>query len=299
LAASAADAIPDRNEQFRRLANAALATGFYSRPERLDALLTSGRAELVPPTSLRDLLDRPSQFTNPKSKAVSPAFHSPVDTQLPVVVGPNLTVPRHGRHLEPGQWRKLHLHPATLLAATPATLRRVCAGIEARQLAMPKLTDAVVCLQSVREGTLYAGERDLLWRALGVPVYEQWLGLDGELLAHECEAHDGLHFNPALVDLEFDGDRMLVTSYRARRIPTVRLATGWSASVDDSRCPCGNPHPRLQGLRSMPQVDTQPTTHPSVWNVDLAKPDLASYEQAERATEMSADLAATLAALRA
>ena len=32
-----------------------------------------------------------------------------------------------------------------------------------------------------------------MWDAFGVPVFEQCLGLDNELLAMECEAHDGLH----------------------------------------------------------------------------------------------------------
>lgn len=36
-------------------------------------------------------------------------------------------------------------------------------------------------------------DRDWLWKRFGVPVFEQLLGLDNQLLAMECEAHDGLH----------------------------------------------------------------------------------------------------------
>jgi len=36
-------------------------------------------------------------------------------------------------------------------------------------------------------------DRDLLWSAFGVPVFEQYLNSRNELLATECEAHAGLH----------------------------------------------------------------------------------------------------------
>lgn len=37
--------------------------------------------------------------------------------------------------------------------------------------------------------------RDLLWDRFGLPVFEQVLGANRELLASECEAHEGLHLH--------------------------------------------------------------------------------------------------------
>jgi len=57
----------------------------------------------------------------------------------------------------------------------------------------PVFTHAVIVLESPGDPLLSAVERERLWRAFRVPVFEQIIGPDGELLAAECEAHDGLH----------------------------------------------------------------------------------------------------------
>ena len=55
------------------------------------------------------------------------------------------------------------------------------------------LTHAVIVLEHPGDALLSAGERERLWRAFRVPVFEQIIGPRGKLLAAECEAHDGLH----------------------------------------------------------------------------------------------------------
>ena len=52
---------------------------------------------------------------------------------------------------------------------------------------------AAIVLTRGPHSALLEADRDRLWDAFGVPVFEQCLGLDNELLAMECEAHDGLH----------------------------------------------------------------------------------------------------------
>lgn len=64
-------------------------------------------------------------------------------------------------------------------------------------------------------------DRDLLWRAFEVPVYEQVVDAQGRLLASECEAHDGLH-------VEFDTEL---------RWPEMTRVEGL--------CGCGKPGSRL------------------------------------------------------
>ena len=85
----------------------------------------------------------------------------------------------------------------------------------------PVLTHAVIALESPGDPLLSMAERERLWRAFRVPVFEQIIGPDGELLAAECEAHDGLH------------------------IETPGLDAGTDTSVELSPCGCGRKTPRL------------------------------------------------------
>ena len=64
---------------------------------------------------------------------------------------------------------------------------------------------------------LTAPDRDALWDAFGVPVFEQYLNSKNRLLAMECEAHAGLH-----------------------------VVSGCeSFPLEHEVCACGNPAPRL------------------------------------------------------
>ena len=42
-------------------------------------------------------------------------------------------------------------------------------------------------------GELTESDRNLIWRRWGVPVYEQRLAHNGEIVAAECDAHEHLH----------------------------------------------------------------------------------------------------------
>ena len=93
-------------------------------------------------------------------------------------------------------------------------------------LELPSLKCAIVVFSSHEAGgPLAAHHRDLLWKAFGLPVFEQLRGWDGRVFARECEVHDGLHFDPIL-------------------IPTFEDVV----EVNRSVCECGNETPRLQRL---------------------------------------------------
>lgn len=62
-------------------------------------------------------------------------------------------------------------------------------------------------------------ERECLWDAFGVPVFEQYLGPHGELLASECDAHVGLHVLNGYKDLDLEYD-VCACGNRAPRINT-------------------------------------------------------------------------------
>lgn len=76
---------------------------------------------------------------------------------------------------------------------------------------------AVVVFTHVGGAALSPLDRERLWKAFGVPVFEQHLSPRNRLLATECDAHAGLH---------------VVAGCEAFRL-------------DHEVCACGNPTPRL------------------------------------------------------
>jgi hypothetical protein len=90
---------------------------------------------------------------------------------------------------------------------------------------IPSLTHSIIVLASPTDPLLTPQQRDKLWRAFRVPVFEQIIGDRGELLAAECEAHDGLH---------------IVC------IGKQQPAFATTVSVDATPCGCGKKSPRLK-----------------------------------------------------
>lgn len=64
--------------------------------------------------------------------------------------------------------------------------------------ALASLDVALVVLTHAGDPVLDEYHRDLLWRAFGVPVFEQLRDSDGLVIARECEVHDGLHLEAGL-----------------------------------------------------------------------------------------------------
>jgi hypothetical protein len=83
------------------------------------------------------------------------------------------------------------------IAAPVAELRRL-AGQNL------KLEHAVIAFTYEGEAGLTSADRELFWRAFGVPVFEQYLDRENRLLATECDAHAGLHVVDGCEDLNLD-----------------------------------------------------------------------------------------------
>jgi hypothetical protein len=104
----------------------------------------------------------------------------------------------------------------------------------------PLFTHAVIVLDSPGDPPLSNGDRERLWRAFRVPVFEQIIGPHGKLLAAECEAHDGLHIEtPGLLwaDLQWPGYRLEQSACGCGR-KTPRLAS--ASGVEQSRSMAAN-----------------------------------------------------------
>jgi hypothetical protein len=73
------------------------------------------------------------------------------------------------------------------IAAAPAQLNAL------RGTPIPSLRNALIALVRPDEPRLSEDDRERLWRAFRVPVFEQRIDNSCHLLAAECEAHNGLH----------------------------------------------------------------------------------------------------------
>jgi hypothetical protein len=105
--------------------------------------------------------------------------------------------------------------PVEALVALAVTLA-------AGEMSLRRPLDAVLAFTGSRHGKLTDLERDLFWRVFRAPVFEQFHGPDGRLVAMECQAHAGLH----LLDEK-------------------PAADGFNAAVDATLCGCGATTPRL------------------------------------------------------
>ncbi len=85
---------------------------------------------------------------------------------------------------------------------------------------IPSLTHSIIILSRPEQPRMTDADREGLWWAFRVPVFEQVIGKFGKLLAAECEAHDGLHVVSPALSLHEE-------------------------SLDDSLCPCGRKSPRI------------------------------------------------------
>ena len=110
-------------------------------------------------------------------------------------------------------------------AFAPASIAGTREQLTALACDAPPVTHALVVLARPSDTLLTAADREQLWRAFRVPVFEQIIGARGERLAAECEAHDGLHIET-----------------QSRQDP----AEGWSSyAIDEGLCACGLRTPRL------------------------------------------------------
>jgi hypothetical protein len=66
-------------------------------------------------------------------------------------------------------------------------------------------------------------DREVFWKAFGVPVFEQYLGPGNELLAMECDAHSGLHVVTGCEELHLERDVCACGSHAPRLSRAARI----------------------------------------------------------------------------
>jgi phenylacetate-coenzyme A ligase PaaK-like adenylate-forming protein len=117
----------------------------------------------------------------------------------------------------------------------------------------PVVSSWMAVLTSLAAPPLSGEDRDLLWRAFGVPVFEQLRGWDGSVLARECEVHDGLHIDENAAIFEIREGELITTQLTSIEQPILRARTGISAELVKEHCECGAETPRLRSLAKIRQ----------------------------------------------
>lgn len=111
-------------------------------------------------------------------------------------------------------------------------------------LAFESIDHAVFALVQIGEAPISPSERDLIWRAFRVPMYELYVDHDSTLLAAECEAHDGWHVHSPHVRFSLDCGELFLH----QKNQPAPIRTGLTATCTDGRCPCGDMAPLLRGV---------------------------------------------------
>lgn len=231
--------------------------GNFKPPSRSDERAVLAKLPKVP---LSDYLRCSERFEVPGVPGTTPAelrypLGKPPRT---AILGQNIRGGLRVRQFQDYRSKALTAFAPAALAGPLDALRGLAQGIERREIVWKPLTHALLVHTDLLRGPLPATDRDFLWRVFQVPVFEQFHGSAGELLAWECEVHDGLHLEYANVIFEQDGGGQLLASFLAnRRAPVFRLETGLSAQIVEGRCPCGTSSPRLINLQ---RLSTAPYT---------------------------------------
>lgn len=114
---------------------------------------------------------------------------------------------------------------------------------------LPSLKTAIVVLTSLARPPLREEHREFLWRAFGVPVFEQLRGWNGAVICWECEVHDGLHLDDSAI-LQLQHGELLLTQLNASE-PVVRARTGLTGKIVRGLCECGATTPRVRNLAAL------------------------------------------------
>jgi hypothetical protein len=205
------------------------------------------RFEQVPKVELLNFLCHPERYAVANAIPVRKRLHYPLgEAPRTAVVAREVDETRRVRCFPKLSAEGLRAFAPQSLAAPLDTLR--AAGVETP--GHGPLRNAVIVFTGILEGPLMTEDADSFWRRYQVPVFEQFLGLDGELLAWECEMHHGLHVREEAAYFESgDQDRLAVSFLANPRLPLLRLETGLTGRLIAEPCPCGDESPRLVDLR--------------------------------------------------
>lgn len=132
-----------------------------------------------------------------------------------------------------------------LLQGYASILAELAHYIAENRIAMPKSLLGVYSTAEV----LYPWQRELMERAYGCKVYNQYGSREIPNIAVECR-HGNQHVFTDMVYLEAlagEGEeRFVITSLTNRAMPFIRYDIGDSGRLREGACPCGSPFPLME-----------------------------------------------------
>jgi hypothetical protein len=137
----------------------------------------------------------------------------------------------------------LHADAPEAIVATLANAIELAEARLSEPSRVPALSFALIVLTDISGPALNDRHRDLIWRAFHVPVFEQLRDWDGNVIARECEARDGLHLLSG-TDARIEQGDLWVDNRR----------TNIQASIVADPCECGAETVRLQGIRRVDAI---------------------------------------------
>ena len=205
----------------------------------------------IEPVDLIDYLKHGERFRNPKAWSLGRVKfrhsikHSPRTAIFSSHFFPGISCRNFPNPYAPS----LSRFEPEVIAGPVDTLRAFAESVQRGTVSISPLRYAVIPFTGILEGPLSSADRDLFWRAFGVPVYEQFFGFGNDMLASECDAHAGLHLSRDAVYLENSPrGEMLITFLANPYYPLLRLASGIAAEWQAAPCECGSMEPRVVNL---------------------------------------------------
>lgn len=212
-------------------------------------------AEFTAPVPAAEFFANPAVFRNltagePEPTSIAAPWPGASGPARVLALRPWFRLEARVEVLRMATWHAVSGRQPALIAGPVEALRELADEMLREKRELPSLRWGAIAWTGVGRERLGARDRNLLWWALRVPVHEQMRGLQGELLAQECEAKEGWHVcsDFAIWEAPALPGPARVTSLVNTRHPVIRLETGLRARLSRQRCACGRDEPRLLDL---------------------------------------------------
>lgn len=144
------------------------------------------------------------------------------------------------------------LYSPDAIAGATADLLNLSRALESAAAPIAAHGDqAMVVFSGTEAGILTQAQRDSLWYRYHAPLFEQFLGTDGVVIAAECEVHAGMHLRLESAIVESLDGEIVLTSLTDLETPALRVRTGLGGEIEHEACECGRVEPRLVGVRKV------------------------------------------------
>lgn len=161
------------------------------------------------------------------------------------------TSPLNSQILESHRQEFNRLQPK-IVYAYPTPLALFCEYLRDSHLPFHRPASAICTAEP-----LLAEQRRMIEQVLGCPVFEHYGSREFGMIAAECEQHNGMHFNPVGVYLEFlpvaNSDvpglhEILVTDLLNYGMPLIRYRVNDCVILGPDKCACGRGYPLIQQI---------------------------------------------------